>query len=100
MWHLRLEHMGASLTILFPPFRFRPVEQQIEYVSVLLTNLLKTKKPIVLATTKNEEAVDSYVKDVERILAKSKVRIANGCVFKSAGVWPSLCRVLSFILMP
>ena len=45
----------------------------MEYVSVLLTNLLKTKKPIVLATTKNEEAVDSYVKDVEKILAKSKV---------------------------
>ena len=53
----------------------RPVEQQIDYISVLLSNLLKTKKPIVLATTKNEEGAESYVKDVEKFLLKSRVRV-------------------------
>ncbi|XP_045030990.1 rho GTPase-activating protein 190-like [Daphnia magna] len=42
----------------------RPIERQIEYTANILANLVKSKKPIVLATTKNDEAFDGFIRSI------------------------------------
>lgn len=52
----------------------RPIERQVEYVSAILTNLIKTKKPIVLATTKNDEAFDGFVREAEKLVSRKEFK--------------------------
>jgi Fe2+ transport system protein B len=52
----------------------RPLERQIDYTAHIITNLLKTKKPIVLITTKNDEAQENYVREVEKLLTRKEFR--------------------------
>lgn len=48
----------------------RSIDKQIEFVGALLNNALKTKKPVVVATTKGELAMPDYVKEVERLITR------------------------------
>lgn len=52
----------------------RLFEQQVDFVTHLLSGAIKTKKPVVLATTKSDEATDihSATKEVERLLTMRK----------------------------
>jgi 50S ribosomal subunit-associated GTPase HflX len=43
----------------------RPIERQLEYTANILANLVKSKKPIVLATTKMDEAFDGFIREAE-----------------------------------
>lgn len=52
----------------------RSVDRAVEYTALILNNLLKTKKPIVLATTKHDEANEYYVREAERLLNKKEFR--------------------------
>lgn len=52
----------------------RPVLKQSEYVSCILSQLAKTKKPIVLATTKNDERVQSFVAEAEHLPSRKELR--------------------------
>lgn len=52
----------------------RPLERQVEFVSHILNNIMKTKKPCVLVTTKNDEAVDYYVKEAEKLVNRREYR--------------------------
>lgn len=52
----------------------RSIEKQVEFTALILNNLIKTKKPIVLATTKNDEAKEMYVKEAERLVSRKEFK--------------------------
>ncbi|XP_059469344.1 rho GTPase-activating protein 190 isoform X11 [Neocloeon triangulifer] len=52
----------------------RSIEKQVEYISGILNNLMKTKKPVVLVTTKNDEANELYVKEAERLVQRKEFK--------------------------
>jgi len=55
----------------------RPMSKQAEYVSLILAQLAKTKKPIVLVTTKNDELVRSHAVEAEHLLTRKELRGAG-----------------------
>jgi len=55
----------------------RPASKQTEYVTCIMAQLAKTKKPIVLATTKNDELVRSYAVEAEHLLTRKELRSAG-----------------------
>ena len=55
----------------------RPLAKQTEYVTCIMVQLAKTKKPIVLATTKNDELVRTYAAEAEHILTRKELRSAG-----------------------
>lgn len=55
----------------------RPVAKQSEHVLCILMQLAKMKKPIVLATTKNDELVRPHVADAEHLLSRKELRGAG-----------------------
>ncbi len=46
----------------------RTLEKEVETTAQLLLSLLRTKKPVVLVTTKNDEGNDIFVREAERLL--------------------------------
>ena len=50
----------------------RSVEHQVEYTHGILVQLLKTKKPVIFVTTKNDEAYRPYVSEAERLVNRSE----------------------------
>ena len=55
----------------------RPMSKQPEYVLLILAQLAKTKKPIVLATTKNDELVRTHANEAEHLLSRKELRGAG-----------------------
>lgn len=53
----------------------RPIERQVEFVSNILQSLQKIRKPVVLATTKHDEAVERFCKEAVALVTRSKVNI-------------------------
>ncbi|CAH1393447.1 unnamed protein product [Nezara viridula] len=52
----------------------RPVEKQVDAVCTILNNIVKTKKPVVLVTTKNDDGSEMYIKEVEKIVARKEYK--------------------------
>lgn len=52
----------------------RSLEKQIELTCLILNNLLKTKKPIVFATTKNDEASDYLIREAEKLINRKEFK--------------------------
>jgi glucocorticoid receptor DNA-binding factor 1 len=52
----------------------RSVEKQVDFVSNIIANLLKNKKPIVLVTTKNDDASELYVREAEKICQRKEYK--------------------------
>ncbi|XP_071440115.1 rho GTPase-activating protein 190 isoform X6 [Hetaerina americana] len=52
----------------------RSIEKQVEFAAGVLNNLMKTKKPIVLVTTKNDDANESYVKEAEKLVSRKEYK--------------------------
>lgn len=52
----------------------RPVEKQADFVMNIINNLLKNKKPIVLVTTKNDDANESYIREAEKICQRKEYK--------------------------
>jgi GTPase SAR1 family protein len=57
---------------------------QVEFLAGVLNNLVKTKKPVVLVTTKNDEANEVYVKEAERLVQRKEYKGAILLVETSA----------------
>jgi len=55
----------------------RTIEKQLEAMTNILINVIKTKKPVVLATTKNDEFNEAYVREVEKLVARKEFK---GCI--------------------
>jgi Ras family len=47
---------------------------KVEFLAGILNNLIKTKKPVVLVTTKNDEANEVYVKEAERLVQRKEFK--------------------------
>ncbi|XP_046406932.1 rho GTPase-activating protein 190 isoform X3 [Ischnura elegans] len=52
----------------------RSIEKQVEFAAGVLNNLMKTKKPVVLVTTKNDDANESYVKEAEKLVSRKEYK--------------------------
>ncbi|XP_055603332.1 rho GTPase-activating protein 190 isoform X2 [Uranotaenia lowii] len=52
----------------------RTVEKQVEFVTQIINNVLKNKKPVVLVTTKNDDANELYVREAEKIVARKEYK--------------------------
>ncbi|XP_070506073.1 rho GTPase-activating protein 190 isoform X5 [Chironomus tepperi] len=52
----------------------RPVEKQADFIINVINNLMKNKKPIVLVTTKNDDANESYVREAEKIIQRKEYK--------------------------
>lgn len=70
----RLNIDGFLLVFDVSPVPNRSVEKQLEYVSNVINNLLKTKKPIVLVTTKNDDANELYVREAEKLCQRKEYK--------------------------
>ncbi|CAL8073134.1 unnamed protein product [Orchesella dallaii] len=55
----------------------RSIERQTEYSAAILFNIIRSKKPVVLVTTKNDEACEAYVKEVEKLVQRKEFRQLN-----------------------
>ncbi|EFX70652.1 hypothetical protein DAPPUDRAFT_309374 [Daphnia pulex] len=62
----------------------RPIERQLEYTANILANLVKSKKPIVLATTKNDEAFDGFIREAEKLVSRKEFKGSIALVETSA----------------
>ena len=62
----------------------RPIEKQVDYVIVLLNNAVKSKKPVVLVTTKNDVGEMASVREVEKILTRKEFKTAIPLIETSA----------------
>lgn len=62
----------------------RSLEKQVEFCVVLLNNAMKTKKPIVLVTTKSDSADTEYCREVEKLLTKKEFKSSIPIVETSA----------------
>lgn len=52
----------------------RSVEKQAEFVFNIINNVMKNKKPIVMVTTKNDDANESYVREAERLSQRKEYK--------------------------
>ena len=52
----------------------RAIERQVELTALILNSLIKTKKPIVLATTKHDEVCDYYLREAERLVNRKEYK--------------------------
>ena len=55
----------------------RPLARQVEHVQYILMHLAKTKKPVVLVTTKNDEQQRTYVQEAEHLVGRKDLRGAG-----------------------
>ncbi len=55
----------------------RSIDRQTEFTAAILFNLIRTKKPVVLVTTKNDEACEAYVKEAEKLVSRKEFRQSN-----------------------
>ncbi|XP_074660547.1 rho GTPase-activating protein 190-like [Tubulanus polymorphus] len=62
----------------------RPVERQVEMLTHILNNIMRTKKPVVLVTTKMDESVDAYVREAEKLICRKEYRNSIQIVETSA----------------
>ncbi|KAL7744219.1 hypothetical protein ACLKA6_009185 [Drosophila palustris] len=63
----RLSIDGFVVVFDVSPVPNRSVEKQVEFVQNVIANILKNKKPLVLVTTKNDDAYELYVREAEKI---------------------------------
>lgn len=52
----------------------RSLERQVDITASILNNCLKTKRPVVLVTTKNDEANEVYVKEAEKLASRKEFK--------------------------
>ncbi|XP_005097825.1 rho GTPase-activating protein 35 isoform X2 [Aplysia californica] len=52
----------------------RSIEKQVEFVASLLNNALKTKKPVILATTKGDSSCQEYVREAEKLTNRKEFK--------------------------
>ncbi|XP_032594523.1 rho GTPase-activating protein 190 isoform X8 [Drosophila grimshawi] len=63
----RLSIDGFVVVFDVSPVPNRSVEKQVEFVQNAIANIMKNKKPLILVTTKNDDAYELYVREAEKI---------------------------------
>ncbi|XP_055846391.1 rho GTPase-activating protein 190 isoform X8 [Episyrphus balteatus] len=80
----RLTIDGFVVVFDVSPVPNRSLEKQVEFVHNILMNLIKTKKPIVLVTTKNDDASEAYIREAEKVCQRKEYKGAIQLVETSA----------------
>lgn len=62
----------------------RPPDRQAEYVALILNNVLKTKKPVILVTTKQDESCDNQVREVDKLVSRKELSKAGLLVIETS----------------
>lgn len=62
----------------------RSIEKQTEVVAAILNNIVKTKKPVILVTTKNDDANELFVKEAEKLITRKEYKGAIPMIETSA----------------
>ncbi|KAK9758629.1 RhoGAP domain [Popillia japonica] len=62
----------------------RSLEKQIDFVAAILNNLVKTKKPVVLVTTKHDDASEAYIREAEKLVQRKEYKGAVPLIETSA----------------
>ena len=62
----------------------RSTDRQTEHTQHILSHLLKTKKPVVLVTTKHDDACDTNQRELEKLLARKELKGANLVVVETS----------------
>lgn len=62
----------------------RPVEKRVDFIANILNNLMKSKKPVVLVTTKNDDANEQYVKETEKLVMRKEYKNSIALIETSA----------------
>ncbi|XP_053384790.1 rho GTPase-activating protein 190-like isoform X4 [Mercenaria mercenaria] len=62
----------------------RSLEKQVEFCVLLLNNAMKTKKPVVLVTTKTDSVDADYAREVEKLLTRKEFKSSIPMVETSA----------------
>lgn len=75
----------------------RSVERQVEYVHNIIMNLLKTKKPFVLVTTKNDDANEMYIREAEKLCQRKEYK--NSVVMIETSAHEAINVDLAFIML-
>uniref|UniRef100_A0A336MBI5 CSON013759 protein n=1 Tax=Culicoides sonorensis TaxID=179676 RepID=A0A336MBI5_CULSO len=75
----------------------RSIERQVEYVHSIIANLLKSKKPIVLVTTKNDDANEMYIREAEKICQRKEYK--NSILLVETSSHEAINVDLAFILL-
>ena len=52
----------------------RSIEKQVDFCGAILNNILKTKKPVVVVTTKNDESNDLYIREVHKLVQRNEYK--------------------------
>ncbi|KAK4312268.1 hypothetical protein Pmani_016281 [Petrolisthes manimaculis] len=52
----------------------RSLDRQVDLTASILNNCLKTKRPVVLVTTKNDEANEVFVKEAEKLASRKEFK--------------------------
>lgn len=52
----------------------RSIERQVELTALILNSLMKTKKPVVLVTTKNDEVYEPFVREAEKLVSRKEYK--------------------------
>ncbi|XP_046620253.1 rho GTPase-activating protein 190 isoform X2 [Neodiprion virginianus] len=75
----------------------RSIEKQVEIVANILNNLVKTKKPVVLVTTKNDDANEQYVKEAEKLVTRKEYK--GGILIVETSAHENINIELSFMIL-
>ncbi|KAJ6224769.1 hypothetical protein RDWZM_003314 [Blomia tropicalis] len=52
----------------------RDISRQVELTALILGTLLKTKKPVILVTTKNDEVYPPFMKEAEKLVSRREFK--------------------------
>lgn len=70
----RLSVDGFLIVFDVSPVPNRSIEKQIEFAHNVITNIIKNKKPLILVTTKNDDANEIYVREAEKICQRKEYK--------------------------
>ena len=62
----------------------RVPDRQTEHTQHILSHLLKTKKPVVLVTTKHDDACDTNQRELEKLLSRKELKSANFVIVETS----------------
>nr|XP_006821893.1 PREDICTED: rho GTPase-activating protein 5-like [Saccoglossus kowalevskii] len=64
----------------------RTLDQQTKFLDSVLSSISKTKKPVVIATTKCDEGFENYRKEAEKYASSKKVQIVETSAHENVNV--------------
>lgn len=75
----------------------RSLEKQVDFVHTVIQNLMRCKKPVLLVTTKNDDANELYVREAEKICQRKEYK--GSVVMVETSSHESINIDLAFILL-